>query len=147
MNNIYMQKAVEEAKKAYKHNEVPVGAVIVKNNKIIAKSYNKKEKKKCAIYHAEIDAIKKAAKGLGNWRLNGCEMYVTLEPCPMCASAIKQSRIEKVFFLLENKNNEVHDLTMNILSITDANAPVEIVKCANQEEINEFITFFEKKRN
>ena len=147
MNDIYMQEAVKEAKKAYKNNEVPVGAVIVRNGKIIAKSYNQKENKKCAIYHAEIDAIKKATKKLKNWRLNGCVMYVTLEPCPMCASAIKQSRISKVLFLVENKNCEVHKLTTNILNISDANAPVEISKYDNQNELNEFITFFEKKRN
>ena len=92
----YMEIALEEAKKAYSKGEVPIGAVIVKNGEIIARSHNLKETLKSAIAHAEILAIEEASKRIGDWRLNGAEMYVTLEPCSMCASAIAQSRISKL---------------------------------------------------
>ena len=93
----FMKEALKEAKKAYKKLEVPVGVVIVKDNKIIARAYNQKEMKNSPIKHAEIIAIEKACKKLNNWRLNDCEMYVTLEPCPMCAGAIVNSRINKIY--------------------------------------------------
>ena len=94
----FMSLAINEAKKAYKRDEVPVGAVIVKDNMVIAKAYNTREYGKNALYHAEVKAIDKACKKLGGWRLVGCTMYVTLEPCPMCAGAIVNSRIERVVF-------------------------------------------------
>ena len=93
----FMKEALKEAKKAYNKLEVPVGVVIVKDNKIIARAYNQKEMKNSPIKHAEIIAIEKACKKLNNWRLNDCEMYVTLEPCPMCTGAIINSRIKKVY--------------------------------------------------
>lgn len=93
----FMKEALKEAKKAYDKLEVPVGVVIVKDNKIIARAYNQKEMKNSPIKHAEIIAIEKACKKLNNWRLNDCEMYVTLEPCPMCTGAIINSRIKKVY--------------------------------------------------
>lgn len=93
----FMNEALKEAKKAYKKEEIPVGAVIVKNGKIISKAHNLKETKKRTTSHAEIIAINKANKKLKNWRLNDCEMYVTLEPCPMCAGAIILSRIKKIY--------------------------------------------------
>lgn len=93
----FMKEALKEAKKAYKKLEVPVGVVIVKDNEIIARGYNQKEMRNNPIKHAEIIAIEKACKKLNNWRLNDCEMYVTLEPCPMCAGAIINSRIKKVY--------------------------------------------------
>lgn len=96
--NYYMLKALEQAKKAYKKNEVPVGAVIVNNNKIIASAFNKRETRQNALYHAEILAINKACKKLKSFRLESCEMYVTLEPCPMCSGAIVNARFKKVFF-------------------------------------------------
>ena len=94
----FMRVALKEAKIAYRNGEVPIGAVIVKDGEIISKSYNKRNKNKIATHHAEINAIEKACKVLGNWRLDGCEMYVTLEPCPMCAGAILNARISKVYF-------------------------------------------------
>ncbi|KHD35010.1 adenosine deaminase [Clostridium acetobutylicum] len=97
MKNEFLNEAIKEAKLAKKEGEVPVGAVIVKDNKIIATSHNLKESLKNPSAHAEIIAIERAAKYLNNWRLNGCEMYVTLEPCPMCAACICQSRISKVY--------------------------------------------------
>ena len=99
MNNInekYMKEALKEAQKAYKKLEVTVGAIIVKDGKIVARAHNLKETKNDTTKHAEILAIEKASKKLGNWRLIDCEMYVTLEPCPMCAGAIVNSRIKKV---------------------------------------------------
>lgn len=94
----YLNKAYDEALKAYKIDEVPVGAIIVKDNKIVAKAYNKKEKDNNVFGHAELIAIKKASKKLNSWRLNGCEMYVTLEPCSMCMSALIHSRIDKIYY-------------------------------------------------
>lgn len=105
MNIEYMYIALEQAKKALKKKEIPVGCVIVKNNKILSKSYNTIEKSRNAINHAEIISITKASKKNKNWRLNDCEMYVTLKPCKMCIGAIENSRIKKVYYLLENKNN------------------------------------------
>ena len=97
MNENFMKEALKEAKKAYKKDEIPVGCVIVKNNKVIAKSHNLKETKKLATAHAEILAIEKAEKKLGEWRLTDCEMYITLEPCTMCMGAIILSRIKKIY--------------------------------------------------
>ena len=93
----FMKEAIKEAKKAYEKEEVPVGAVIVKDGKIIARAHNLKETKIDTTCHAEILAIKKASKKLNSWRLENCEMYVTLEPCSMCAGALIQSRIKKVY--------------------------------------------------
>ena len=97
MEEKYMKIALEEAKKAYNKDEIPVGAVIIKNGEVVAKAYNLKETKQDTTNHAEILAIKKASKKLGTWRLTDCEMYVTLEPCSMCAGALIQSRIKKVY--------------------------------------------------
>ena len=98
MHEEYMQKALELAKMAAEQDEVPVGALIVRNGEIIASAYNTREKDKNALYHAEIKAIDEACRALGGWRLVGCTMYVTLEPCPMCAGAIVNSRIERVVY-------------------------------------------------
>ena len=98
MNEKFMKEALKEAKKAIELNETPVGAVIVKDGKIISRAYNKRETKKNALMHAEISAIDKACKKLGGWRLFGCDIYVTLEPCPMCMGAIIQARIDNVYF-------------------------------------------------
>ena len=97
MNLKYMDLAFMEAKKAYDNNEVPIGVVIVKDNSVLSLSYNKVETNNCAIYHAEIQAIIDASKKVNNWRLDGCDMYTTLDPCPMCAGAIKQARISNVY--------------------------------------------------
>ena len=94
----FMRTAVENAKKAAEAGEVPVGAVIVKENKIIAEGYNKREMKQNALSHAETEAINAACEALSSWRLDGCTMYVTLEPCPMCTGAIMASRIDRVVF-------------------------------------------------
>lgn len=99
----YFKIAYKEALKAYKRNEIPVGAVIVKNNKIIAKSSNNRQKNRDVLGHAEVNCIKKASKKLKDWRLDGCDLYVTLEPCNMCKVIIEESRISNVFYLLEQK--------------------------------------------
>lgn len=101
MHEKYYEEIIKLAKKAYKKGEVPVGAIIVKDGKILSKAYNRVEKDKNATMHAEILAIKKASKKIKNWRLNDCEMYVTLEPCMMCSAAIELSRIKKVYYLLK----------------------------------------------
>ena len=93
-----MIAAYQEALKAFKEDEVPVGCVIVKDDKIIARAHNRKEKKNCAIYHAEIECMIKAARKLNNWNMTGCDLYVTLEPCMMCTGAIVNSRIDNIVF-------------------------------------------------
>ena len=95
--DFFMKEALKEAKKAYKKEEIPVGAVIVQNNEIIARGHNLKEAKNSSISHAEINAIQKANKKLNAWRLEDCEMYITLEPCMMCMGAIVNSRIKKIY--------------------------------------------------
>ena len=96
--NEFMLEAYNLAKKAYKKGEVPIGAVIVKDGKIIARGYNQREKKQSAILHAEIIAIKKACKKLKSWRLDGCDLYCTLEPCFMCSGAVLNARIKRLYF-------------------------------------------------
>ena len=105
MEKKYIELVLKEAEKAYNSGEVPVGAVIIKNNKIIAKAHNTVEKKKNSIMHAEIIAITKASKKIRNWRLNNCDMYVSLEPCDMCKAAILLSRIHKVYYLVKKDKN------------------------------------------
>ena len=125
MNLKYMDIAYKEALKALKLGEIPVGCVIVYNDKIIARSHNMKEIKRCSINHAEILAIKKASKKFNNWRLDGCDIYITLSPCPMCASAIKQSRINNIYCGIKNDSyNE--EMILGILSSTDNNKVVNI---------------------
>lgn len=137
MNEYYIKIALKEAKKAYKCNEVPVGAVIVKNNKIISKAYNKKEKNKNVIKHAEIIAISKACKKLKNWRLDDCEIYITMEPCMMCCGAIQQSRIKKIIYGVKN---EQYGYTKELKNI-------EIISQICEEECKNLIqSFFKKKR-
>jgi len=96
MDEVFMEEALKEAYKAYEINEVPIGAVIVRKGEIVGRGFNQKETLKDATLHSEITAIKDACKNLGGWRLPGCTMYVTLEPCPMCAGAIVNSRIERL---------------------------------------------------
>ena len=103
--NKYMDVAIKEAKKALKTDDVPVGAVIVENNKIIAKAHSTKEKTKQTTRHAEINAIEKACKKKKNWYLSDCEIYVTLEPCDMCISAINQAHIKKVYYATNREKN------------------------------------------
>ena len=99
MNTLhFMNMAIDQAKKAYNINEVPIGCVIVHEDKVIAKAYNRRNKDKSTLSHAEILAIKKACKKLGDWRLENCTMYITLEPCPMCAGAVVNSRLDRIVY-------------------------------------------------
>ena len=122
----FMKEALKEAKKAYNKLEVPVGVVIVKEDKIIARAYNQKEMKNSPIKHAEIIAIEKACKKLNNWRLNDCEMYVTLEPCPMCAGAIVNSRIKKVYIGAVQEKTGACGSKTNIIEKYKSEARVEV---------------------
>ena len=113
----YMREAVKQAKKALKNGDVPVGAVIVKDDQIIARAYNQKEKSKDVTNHAEIIAIKKACKFIKDWRLNGCTLYVSLEPCLMCLGAILQSRIDKVIYGADADNKDYIEIINSSLEI------------------------------
>lgn len=110
MKEIYMKKAYQYAIKAYEKDEIPVGCIIVKNNNIIAYGYNKKEQNQNSILHAEIIAITKACLKLKTWRLDECELYVTLQPCMMCMGAILESRIKKVYFGCEINSKQMYDI-------------------------------------
>lgn len=139
----FMEEALKEAKKAYKKNEVPIGAIIVKDNKIIARSYNRKEKTQIAIQHAEILVIEKACKKLKNWRLLDCSLYVTVEPCMMCCGAIIQSRIKKIVYGTKNSNFGSVESVANLLNKND----IEIKSGILKEKCEAIITeFFNKKR-
>ena len=116
MKNEFMLRALENAKIAYGKGDVPVGAVIVKDGEIIAEAYNEREGASNAVAHAEILAIERASRKLGRWRLSDCEMYVTLEPCPMCAGAILNARIGKLFFALKDANSGAFGSVLNLNS-------------------------------
>ena len=141
----YMEEALKEAKKAYKKLEVPVGAVIVKNHKIIARAYNQKEKDKMATHHAEILAIKRACKKLKNWRLTDCEMYVTLEPCPMCAGAIINSRIGKVYIGTKDLKTGACGSKLNLLQDFNFDTNVDVESGILQEECQNILKQFFKE--
>ena len=138
MKNIdqyYMKYAIKESKKAYKKGDVPVGTIIVKNNKILSKAYNKVEKIKDSTKHAEIIAISKASKKKKNWRLDDCVLYTTMEPCNMCCGAIEKSRIQKIVYGIKN---EKHGGTKNLKN-------VEIKGSVCEEEIKNIVQNFFKK--
>lgn len=132
----YMKAAIREAKKALAIDEVPIGCIIVKNDKIIARAYNKRVKDKSSLSHAEILTIKKACKKIGDWRLEDCTMYITLEPCPMCAGAIVQARIPKVVIATMNPKAGCAGSVINLLNMPNLNHQVEI-SMADEEEKNE----------
>ena len=147
INETYMYEALKEAKKAYNKDEVPVGAVIVKDNKIIARAHNIKELKKDTTKHAEIIAIQKASKKLDTWRLEGCTLYVTLEPCVMCTGAIIQSRLDKVVIGTMDEKTGSCGSVLNILEDYKFNHVVEVEKGIKEEECREIIqTFFKGLR-
>lgn len=142
-----MKLAYKEALKALKDDEVPVGAVIVKDGKVIAKAYNMKESKQCGVYHAEILAIMRACKKLSNWRLENCDIYITLAPCPMCASAIKQSRISNVYCGLSNFDSSAMNITKKILENNDINSSVNLYSDLFSNEVSVLLKkFFENRR-
>ena len=142
----YMDIALNEAYIALEQGEIPVGAVIVKGDKIIATSHNMKEQMKLATAHAEILAIEKASKYLGDWRLNDTEMYVTLEPCAMCASAIASARISKLHIGTFNRDMGACGTVFNILDYELFNSTIEVNWCYNEKCNNLIRTFFSTKR-
>ena len=147
MKKIYMKYAMKEARKAFFKNEVPVGAVIVKDGIIIAKSHNKKISTNNVFDHAEIIALRKAAKKIGDWRLSGCDMYVTLEPCPMCASAIQQSRINKLYIGTYSNVESNKEVILSILNNQNFNHSVEIEYLYNEDCSKILSEFFDNKRH
>lgn len=114
MDRKFMREAIIEGEKAGKRGEVPVGAVIVKDGEIIARAHNRREEKQNALSHAEIEAINIACKKLGSWRLDGCDLYVTLEPCPMCAGAIINARIKTLIYGAYDSSYGSIDSVINI---------------------------------
>lgn len=143
----YMKAALKQAKKAYALDEVPIGCVIVQDGKIIARGYNRRNTDKNTLAHAEIAAIKKASKKTGDWRLEDCTMYVTLEPCQMCAGAIVQSRLKKVVIATMNPKAGCAGSILNLLQIEAFNHQVEIEKGVLEEECSQMLsTFFKELR-
>jgi tRNA(adenine34) deaminase len=138
----YMKEAIKQAKKAYRIEEVPIGCVIVYEDKVIARGYNRRNIDQNTISHAEMTAIKKASKKLGDWRLEGCTMYITLEPCQMCAGAIVQSRMDKVVIGSMNPKAGCAGSVMNLLEVKEFNHQVEIVKGVLQEECSSMLKMF-----
>lgn len=144
----FMKEALKQAKKAYKQEEVPIGCVIVQDDKIIARAYNKRNMKKNPLAHAEIMAINKAAKITGDWRLEDCTMYITLEPCQMCAGAIVQARIPKVVIGAMNPKAGCAGSILNLLQVQAFNHQVELVRGVMEEECTEMMQeFFRELRN
>ena len=141
----YMKEALKEAKKAYNKLEIPVGAVIVKDREIIARAHNQKETKFDTTKHAEILAIQKASKKLGAWRLNDCEMYVTLEPCSMCAGAIINSRIKKVYIGTSDEKTGAVGSVLNLFEDYKFNHTVEFEKGILQEQCEKILKDFFKE--
>jgi len=146
--NEYMQQALLEARKAFDKGEIPIGAVIVKNGKIIGRGHNLTETGKDPTAHAEIIAIKHASKAINDWRLNDCEIYVTLEPCPMCAYAILRSRINKIFFGAYDPEYGACGSKINIpLIFKNGNKMIQISGGIMKQESSSILKdFFEEKR-
>lgn len=144
----YMSLAIKEAKKAIKKDEVPVGAIIVKNNKVIARGHNLRETSKDPTNHAEIVAIRKACKKLNDWQLVDCELYVTIEPCIMCSGAIIQSRISKVVYGAKDEKGGGFSGSIDVLEAKNINHKPEIVGGVLKEECSQLVKdFFKTKRN
>ena len=144
--NYYMQKAYEQAKKAYDADEVPIGCIISYNGKIIGRGYNKRNSGKNPLMHAEIEAINEACKIIGDWRLEDCILFVTVEPCPMCAGAIVQARIKEVVFGTRNKKAGCGGSVLNILDCDGFNHQVKITEGIMSEKCGALMSDFFKKR-
>ena len=138
----YMRAALREAKKAYALGEVPIGCVLVADDKIIARGYNRRKTDKNTLSHAETNAIRKASKKTGDWRLEQCTMYVTLEPCQMCAGAIVQARIPKVYIGTMNPKAGCAGSVLNLLQMAAFNHQVEIERGLLEEECSKMLSQF-----
>ena len=142
-----MKEAIRQAKKAWKIEEVPIGCVIVRDGKIISRGYNRRTIDKNTLAHAELAAIKKASKKLDDWRLEGCTMYVTLEPCQMCAGALVQSRIDRVVVGCMNPKAGCAGSILNLLQMPEFNHQVELETGVLEEECSQMMkTFFKELR-
>ena len=144
-DEIFMKEAIKQAKRAYKQDEVPIGCVIVQDGKVIARAYNKRNMKRNPLAHAEIMAINKAAKVTGDWRLEDCVMYITLEPCQMCAGAIVQARIPKVVIGSMNPKAGCAGSILNLLQVQAFNHQVELVKGVMEKECTDMLQEFFKE--
>lgn len=142
----FMDLALAEAQKAYDLDEVPVGAVIVKDGEVIARAYNMKETKKISTAHAEILAIEEASRAIGDWRLNGCDMYVTLEPCAMCAAAIAHSRISNLYIGTFNIDMGACGTVLNLLDYDIFNSRVSTNWCYDKRCSDMLTNFFDMRR-
>ncbi|NMB42775.1 MAG: nucleoside deaminase [Clostridiales bacterium] len=145
MNEKYMKEALKQAKKAEEIGEVPIGCVIVYEDKIIARGYNRRNSKNSTLAHAELIAIDKASRKMGDWRLEGCTMYVTLEPCQMCSGAIVQSRMDKVVIGAMNQKAGCAGSILNLLQMEEFNHQVEIITGVLEEECIDILQLFFKK--
>ena len=148
----YMKEAIKQAKKAYSLEESPIGCVIVYEDRIIARGYNRRNTDKSTLAHAEITAIRKACRKLGDWRLEGCTLYVTLEPCPMCAGAIVQSRIDRVVIGSRNPKAGCAGSVVNLLQTEGLNHQVTLETGILGDECSQMLTGFfrelrEKKKS
>lgn len=144
----YMKEAIRQAKKAYKLGEVPIGCVIVCQGNIVARGYNRRNTDKNTLSHAELNAIKKASKKLGDWRLDNCEMYVTLEPCQMCSGAMVQARIKKVYIGCMNPKAGCAGSILNLLQMPKFNHQLEIEKGILEGECSDLMkSFFRELRS
>ena len=137
-----MKEAIRQAKKAGRLDEVPIGCVIVRDGKIIARGYNRRNTEKSTLAHAEIQAIRKASKVIGDWRLEDCTMYITLEPCQMCAGAIVQARIPRVVIGSRNPKAGCAGSILDLLHVPAFNHQVELEEGVLQEECSEMLTSF-----
>lgn len=138
----YMKEAIKQAKKAYAIGEVPIGCVIVYHDKIVGRGYNRRITDKNTLSHAELNAIKKASKAMGDWRLDNCEMFITLEPCQMCSGAIVQSRIRKVYIGSMNPKAGCAGSILNLLQVPAFNHQVEIETGILEQECAEMLKQF-----
>ena len=144
----YMKMAIVQAKKAERLDEVPIGCVIVHDGMVVGRGYNRRNIDRNTLSHAELNAIKKASKKLGDWRLDDCEMYVTTEPCQMCAGAIVQARIKKVYIGCMNPKAGCDGSILNLLQVDKFNHQVEIESGILKDECSSLLTnFFRKLRN
>ncbi len=144
----YMKEAIRQARKAWKLQEVPIGCVIVKEDRIIARGYNRRNTDKNTLAHAELLAIRKASKAVGDWRLEGCTMYITLEPCQMCAGAIVQARIPRVVIGSHNPKAGCAGSVLNLLDVPQFNHQVELTEGVLEEECSIMLSdFFRELRN
>lgn len=141
----YMKEAIKQAKKAAAIDDVPIGCVIVYEDKIIARGYNKRNKMKTTLAHAELLAIKQACKKLGDWRVEECTMYVTLEPCQMCAGAIVQARIPRVVIGAMNKKAGCAGSILNLLEMKEFNHRVQVTRGVMEEECSKLMSNFFKE--